>query len=119
MARLPGVRRDSARRLKRNLARARDGRHPRLESLEERVLLSATPIDDADKQFLLAGLGDLIALSASLDQFETWCRGQGATAVEVTWGEGPGSPAPMYLARGYEPSGKIVDGEIHAVKQLI
>jgi len=25
----------------------------------------------------------------------------------------------MYLARGYEPSGKIVDGEIHAVKQLI
>jgi hypothetical protein len=36
----------------------------------------------------------------------------------VTWGEGAGSPAPMYLARGYEPSGKIVDGEIHAVKQL-
>ena len=55
---------------------------------------------------------------AALDLFESWCRGQGARAVEVTWGVGAGSPAPMYLARGYEPSGKIVDGEIHAVKQL-
>ncbi len=56
--------------------------------------------------------------SAALDQFEDWCRSQGATAVEVTWVEGPGSPAPMYIARGYIPSGKIEDGEIHAIKQL-
>ena len=45
-------------------------------------------------------------------------RQAGANAVEVSWTEGPGSPAPIYQARGYEPSGKIDDGEIHAVKQL-
>jgi GNAT superfamily N-acetyltransferase len=56
--------------------------------------------------------------SAALDQFEQWCRDQGAVAIEVHWYEGPGSPAPMYRARGYEPSGKVEDGEIHAVKQL-
>ena len=56
--------------------------------------------------------------AAALDQFEGWWRNQGATAIEVSWAEGPGSPAPMYLARGYEPSGRIDDDEIHAVKQL-
>ncbi len=56
--------------------------------------------------------------SAALDQFEHRCRDQGATSVEVHWCEGAGSPAPMYLGRGYVPSGKIEDGEIHAVKQL-
>jgi diamine N-acetyltransferase len=56
--------------------------------------------------------------SAALDLFEEWCRDEGATAVEVSWAEGPGSPAPMYLARGFVPSGKIEDGEIHAVKPL-
>jgi RimJ/RimL family protein N-acetyltransferase len=56
--------------------------------------------------------------SAALDLFEHWCREQGATAIDVTWVEGPGSPAPMYQARGYEPSGKIIDGETHAVKRL-
>ena len=57
--------------------------------------------------------------SAALDQFEQRCRDQGATAIEVSWAEGPGSPAPLYQARGFEPSGKIEDGEIHAVKDLI
>ncbi len=54
--------------------------------------------------------------SAALDQFEQRCRDQGAAAVEVSWAEGPGSPAPLYLARGYEPSGRIDNGETHAVK---
>lgn len=56
--------------------------------------------------------------SAALDLFEQQCRHEGATVVEVSWAEGPGSPAPMYLARGYEPSGEIEDGEVHAVKAL-
>ncbi len=56
--------------------------------------------------------------SAALDHFERWCTDQGATAVEVSWAEGVGSPAPVYRARGYEPSGRIEDGEVHAVKQL-
>jgi len=57
--------------------------------------------------------------SAALDLFEHRCREQGAPAIEVSWTEGPGSPAPMYRARGYEPSGKIEDGQTHAVKQLV
>ena len=56
--------------------------------------------------------------SAALDLFEQRCQANGATAIEVSWVEEPGSPAPMYRARGYEPSGKVNDGEIHAVKQL-
>jgi GNAT superfamily N-acetyltransferase len=56
--------------------------------------------------------------SAALNQFEHWCRDQGATVIEVSWAEGPGSPAPMYQARGYEPSGRIDNGEIHAVKEV-
>lgn len=56
--------------------------------------------------------------SAALDRFEHRCRDRGATAIEVSWVEGPGSPAPMYRARGYEPSGRIEDGETHAVKRL-
>jgi RimJ/RimL family protein N-acetyltransferase len=56
--------------------------------------------------------------SAALDLFEAWCAGRGATSIEVSWVEGPGSPAPMYGARGYVPSGKIEEGETHAIKQL-
>lgn len=56
--------------------------------------------------------------SMALDLFEDWCRRRGATAVDVSWEEGSGSPAPMYRARGYEPSGELLDGEIHAVKNL-
>ena len=41
-----------------------------------------------------------------------------STAIEVSWVEGPGSPAPMYRARGYDPPGEIDDGEIHAIKRL-
>ena len=56
--------------------------------------------------------------SAALDRFEQRCSELGANAIEVSWVEGPGSPAPMYQARGYEPSGRIIDGETHAVKRL-
>ena len=56
--------------------------------------------------------------SAALDQFEDWWRNEDATAIEVSWGEGPGSPAAWYLARGYEPTGKIEDDEVVALKKL-
>ena len=56
--------------------------------------------------------------SVALDQFERWCGDEGATAIEVKWAEGPGSPAPFFQARGYKPSGKIHGRRIHAVKQL-
>ncbi len=66
-----------------------------------------------DRMHQRRGIGSIV-----LDQFEDRCREQGATSIEVSWAEGPGSPGPMYLARGYEPSGKIEDGEIFAVKRL-
>lgn len=56
--------------------------------------------------------------AAALDHFEAWCRREGATAIEVSWSEGPGSPAPLYRARGYVPTGRIDDGETHAIKTL-
>ncbi len=56
--------------------------------------------------------------SAALDVFEQRCREQGAAKAEVSWVPGPGSPEPMYLARGYEPTGLLDDGEINAIKQL-
>jgi diamine N-acetyltransferase len=56
--------------------------------------------------------------SAVLDRFEQWCRDQGATAVEVDWRDGPGSPAPLGLARGYAPTSRRDDGATHAVKRL-
>jgi RimJ/RimL family protein N-acetyltransferase len=56
--------------------------------------------------------------SAALDLFEKWCTDQAATAIEVSWVEGPGSPAPIFRARGYAPLGKIEDGATNAVKRL-
>ncbi len=56
--------------------------------------------------------------AAALDLFEERCRTQGATTIEVSWAEGPGSPARMFMASGYSPSGLVVDGEIHAVKAI-
>ena len=56
--------------------------------------------------------------SVALDQFEQWCRERGAAAVEVSWAEGRGSPAPLYRARGYEPSRTNDIGDTYAVKRL-
>ncbi len=86
-------------------------------------LMSAEAIDEGHNPYLWRLLIDRMHQrrgigSAALDLFEQRCRDQGATAVEVSWAEGPGSSAPMYKARGYEPTGEIVDGEIYAVKPL-
>ncbi len=56
--------------------------------------------------------------SAALDAFEDQCRAWGASSIAVSWVEGPGSPAPMYQARGYEPTGEIDEGETVARKEL-
>jgi hypothetical protein len=42
----------------------------------------------------------------------------GDSTLLVSWVEGKGSPGPMYIERGYEPTGRIVDGETEARKQL-
>lgn len=42
----------------------------------------------------------------------------GADAIDVSYVEGPGSPAPLYLGRGFVPTGEIDDGETVARLQL-
>lgn len=46
------------------------------------------------------------------------CRSWGATHLEVSWVEGPGSPSPFYERNGFVPTGKIIDGETEAIRQL-
>ncbi|HYN34872.1 MAG TPA: GNAT family N-acetyltransferase [Ilumatobacteraceae bacterium] len=42
------------------------------------------------------------------------CRDWGDATLLVSWVPGKGSPEPMYLARGFVPTGVIEDGEIEA-----
>lgn len=56
--------------------------------------------------------------SAALDQIEGDLRSEGHRSIEVHWVPGPGSPEAFYRARGYEPTGRIEDGEIEASKPL-
>ena len=46
------------------------------------------------------------------------CRAMGDATLLVSWVEGKGSPRPFYLAHGFVPTGRIVDGETEARLQL-
>jgi RimJ/RimL family protein N-acetyltransferase len=46
------------------------------------------------------------------------CRAWGDTSLLVSWIPGRGTPAPMYLSRGFVPTGVVDDGEIEARLQL-
>ena len=39
------------------------------------------------------------------------CRAMGDATLLVSWVEGKGSPRGFYLARGFAPTGRVVDGE--------
>lgn len=45
-------------------------------------------------------------------------RSLGANSVHVSWVDGPGSPAGLYLGRGFLPTGEIDDGEVVARLEL-
>ena len=49
-----------------------------------------------------------------LDLLIERARSLGADALQLSWVDGPGSPAPLYIGRGLEPTGEIEDGEIVA-----
>ncbi len=66
-----------------------------------------------DRRHQRRGIG-----AKALDLVEDEMRARGAAALYVSWSEGKGSPAPMYLKRGYEITGRIIDGETEAKKQL-
>jgi RimJ/RimL family protein N-acetyltransferase len=67
-----------------------------------------------DRRHQRRGIG-----SWTLDLVEDACRANGDHAIEVSWTEGPGSPAAFYEARGYTRTGRLVEGETEAVKPLI
>ena len=54
----------------------------------------------------------------ALELIEAEMRARGDTTLFVSWEEGKGSPAPMYLKLGFETTGRIADGETEAKKPL-
>ena len=53
-----------------------------------------------------------------LDLLIERARSLGADAVQLSWVDGPGSPAALYRGRGFEPTGAIEDGETVARLEL-
>jgi RimJ/RimL family protein N-acetyltransferase len=47
------------------------------------------------------------------------CRSMGATTLLTSWELGRGTPAPFYASLGFVPTGRIVDEETEARKQLV
>lgn len=45
-------------------------------------------------------------------------RAMGDRTLLVSWGEGKGSPRPFYLKHGFEPTGRMIDGETEARKHI-
>jgi diamine N-acetyltransferase len=60
------------------------------------------------------GIGNLV-----LDTIIEQCRAWGADSLLVSWVPGRGSPERWYLARGFVPTGRIVDGEIEGRLPLV
>jgi RimJ/RimL family protein N-acetyltransferase/GNAT superfamily N-acetyltransferase len=52
--------------------------------------------------------------SRVIDLVVEQCRAWGDDTLIVSWSPGKGSPEPLYLARGFVPTGVIVDGEVEA-----
>lgn len=56
--------------------------------------------------------------SRALELVADECRAMGDSTLLVSWVEGKGSPRPFYLAHGFGPTGRLVDGETEARLQL-
>jgi GNAT superfamily N-acetyltransferase len=66
-----------------------------------------------DRMHQRRGIGSLV-----VELIADECRAMGDRTMLTSWGEGKGSPKPFYLARGFVPTGRIVDGETEARLQL-
>jgi RimJ/RimL family protein N-acetyltransferase len=56
--------------------------------------------------------------SMALDLLEDELRAMGDATMLVSWTPGRGTPEPLYLRRGFVPTGEVVDGETMARKAL-
>ena len=52
--------------------------------------------------------------SRVIDLVVEQCRAWGDDTLLVSWDQGKGSPEPMYLARGFGPTGMIRHGQVDA-----
>jgi GNAT superfamily N-acetyltransferase len=66
-----------------------------------------------DRRHQRRGIGSQV-----IDLVADQCRAWGDTTLLASWGPGKGSPEPVYLARGFVPTGEILDGEIVARLEL-
>lgn len=62
-----------------------------------------------DRRHQRRGIGSRV-IDLVIGQAQSW----GADALMVSWVPGVGSPEPLYLAKGFVPTGEIDDGEIVA-----
>ena len=54
----------------------------------------------------------------ALDLVADDCRARGDRSLLTSWTEGKGSPRDFYLRYGFEPTGRVVDGETEARIEL-
>ena len=66
-----------------------------------------------DRMHQRRGIGGM-----ALDLVENEMRSGGHASWRVSWVPGRGSPEPFYRARGFEPTGKVHDGEVEASQKL-
>ena len=66
-----------------------------------------------DRRHQRRGIGGRV-----LDLIADECRKMGDKTLLTSWTEGKGSSRPFYLAHGFAPTGRIIDDETEARKQL-
>jgi RimJ/RimL family protein N-acetyltransferase len=62
-----------------------------------------------DRRHQRRGIGGWV-----VDQVVDQARSQGASTLAVSWVDERGGPGPLYLRRGFEPTGEVKDGEVIA-----
>ena len=62
-----------------------------------------------DRRHQRRGIGDRV-LALVIEKL----RAEGHATLLTSWHPGPGGPEPFYIARGFAPTGQIVDGETEA-----
>jgi RimJ/RimL family protein N-acetyltransferase len=67
-----------------------------------------------DRRHQRRGIGGRV-----LDLITEECIGMGDETLLTSWTEGKGSPRPFYLRHGFQPTGRIIDGETEARKPLV
>lgn len=66
-----------------------------------------------DRQHQRRGIG-----RATLRRLVDELRADGCTRLLTSWVEGPGGPAPFYQRLGFQPTGRVIDGEVEAVLEF-